>query len=132
MTEQQLGDEPQVGSGTEPDQVSSDTSPAPDYAADPEAQAFASAAAMVGERAPWRATVSPVVVIIEGVVLAVLGASLWLLPDLSSTLALQAIAIVLLVTALLGAWRVLRDQIAPARGVRWPSAPASVRPSGSS
>lgn len=115
MTEQQQSPGPQEGSGTAPTEGSSDPSPAPSYAADPEAQAFASAAAVMGERAPWRATVSPTVVIIEGVVLAVLGAALWLLPDLSSTLALQAIALILLVTAVLGAWRVLRDQIAPVR-----------------
>lgn len=114
MSDQQ-GDAPKVEAGTRPDQAPSDTDPAPTYAADPEAEAFASAAAMMGERVPWRSTVPWPVVVTEGAVLAVAGAALWLVPDLSSVLVLQVIALILLATAVLGAWRVLREQIAPSR-----------------
>ena len=55
------------------------------------------------------------VVLAEGIVLAIVGAFVWLRPGFGARAALQLMGVVLLVTAAVSVWRLLRDQIEPAR-----------------
>jgi len=79
-----------------------------------EEQALAAARDIVSGRAPWKSGVSWQVILGEGIVLAVVGAVIWLPPGFGATSILQLLGIMLLLTAGLSAWRVIREQVAPA------------------
>jgi uncharacterized membrane protein HdeD (DUF308 family) len=80
-----------------------------------EEQALAVARDLVDKGAPWKAGVTWPVVMAEGVVLAVAGLLVWLAPGFGARTVLQVLGIILLATALLSAWRLLRDQVPPRR-----------------
>jgi uncharacterized membrane protein HdeD (DUF308 family) len=69
----------------------------------------------VDKGAPWKAGMRWQVVMAEGIVLAVAGAFVWLAPGFGAKAVLQLLGIILLATASLSAWRLLRDQVAPGR-----------------
>jgi uncharacterized membrane protein HdeD (DUF308 family) len=69
----------------------------------------------VEKGAPWKAGMRWQVVMAEGIVLAVAGAFVWLAPGFGAKAVLQLLGIILLATASLSAWRLLRDQVAPGR-----------------
>jgi uncharacterized membrane protein HdeD (DUF308 family) len=71
--------------------------------------------AVVGKAAPWKAGMAWWVVLAEGVVLAVLGALLIFLPDFSANTVLLVIGAVMLVTAGLSSFRLLRSEVPPER-----------------
>ena len=76
---------------------------------------MAAAKGLVDKGAPWKAGMRWQVVMAEGIVLAVAGALVWLAPGFGAKSVLQLLGIILLATASLSAWRLLRDQVAPAR-----------------
>jgi uncharacterized membrane protein HdeD (DUF308 family) len=84
-------------------------------AASGEEQALAVTKDLVDKGAPWKAGMKWSVVMAEGVVLAVAGLLVWLAPSTSGRTVLQVLGIILLVTAALSAWRLLRDHVAPGR-----------------
>ena len=99
-------------SGSPPPPAS--TTPA-QTAASGEEQALAATKGLVDKGAPWKAGMRWQVVMAEGIVLAVAGALVWLAPGFGAKSVLQLLGIILLATASLSAWRLLRDQVAPAR-----------------
>lgn len=80
-----------------------------------EEQALAAAKGLVDKGAPWKAGMKWPVVMAEGIVLAVAGALVWLAPGFGAKAVLQILGIILLATAALSAWRLLRDHVAPGR-----------------
>ena len=92
------------------------TSTAPTQtAASGEEQALAAAKGLVDKGAPWKAGMKWPVVMAEGIVLAVAGLLVWLAPGFGARAVLEVLGIILLATAALSAWRLLRDQVAPGR-----------------
>ena len=92
------------------------TSVAPGQAAlSGEEQALAAAKDLADKAAPWKAGMKWPVVMTEGIVLAIAGAVVWLAPGFGAKAVLQVLGIILLATAALSAWRLLRDQVAPGR-----------------
>jgi hypothetical protein len=80
-----------------------------------EEQAVAAAKGLVDKGAPWKPGMKWPVILTEGIVLAVAGAVVWLAPSFGARAILELVALILLVTAALSAWRVLRQQVEPAR-----------------
>ena len=76
---------------------------------------MAAAKGLVDKGAPWKAGMKWPVVMAEGIVLAVAGLLVWLAPGFGARAVLQVLGIILLATAALSAWRLLRDQVAPGR-----------------
>jgi hypothetical protein len=85
----------------------------PQTAVSGEEQALAAAKDAALKAAPWQKGMSPTVVLAEGIILAVIGAIVWLAPGLGARALIDLVALVLLVTATLSALRVLRDQVPP-------------------
>jgi hypothetical protein len=63
--------------------------------------------------AGWRSATSWPVLLVEGIVLAVVGAIIWLLPDPASMTVLQLLGVALLLTAGASTWRLVRDVVVP-------------------
>ncbi len=80
-----------------------------------EEQALELAKGLVDKGAPWKAGMKWPVVMTEGIVLAIAGAVVWLAPGFGARAGLQVLGIILLATAALSAWRLLRDRVAPGR-----------------
>ena len=67
-----------------------------------------------GDRsARWRGTTTWPVVLAEGIVLAAVGAVMWLPPSLDARTMLQILGIAVLATAIISAWRLLRGVVEP-------------------
>ena len=91
-------------------------SPTPDKdALSGEEQALVVAKDLADKAAPWKAGMKWPVVMAEGIVLAAAGALVWLAPGFGAKAVLQVLGIILLATAALSAWRLLRDHVAPGR-----------------
>lgn len=83
-------------------------------AASGEEEALRLAKDLVQQNAPWKAGASWQVVLTQGTVLGVVGALLWLAPGVASY-AMLLLAVVLLASATVSVWRLLRGQVAPRR-----------------
>jgi uncharacterized membrane protein HdeD (DUF308 family) len=70
---------------------------------------------LVDKGAPWKAGIPWTVVLVQGIVIAVAGAIIWLAPSFGALAVLQVLALILLVTAAVSVWRLLREQVAPRR-----------------
>jgi len=70
---------------------------------------------LVDKGAPWNSGMPWTIVLIQGVVLGIAGLIMWLAPSFGALAVLQVLAIVLLATAALSVWRLLRNRVAPAR-----------------
>jgi uncharacterized membrane protein HdeD (DUF308 family) len=108
--------------GQTPGTSQPDGSPSPPASTTPaqtavsgEEQALAATKGLVDKGAPWKAGMRWQVVMAEGIVLAVAGALVWLAPGFGAKSVLQLLGIILLATASLSAWRLLRGQVAPER-----------------
>lgn len=74
-------------------------------------QALKAATDLANAHAPWRSDVSWQAVLAQGVVLAALGLVIWLWPGIGGILVLQLLGVVLLITAALSAWRLVRGKV---------------------
>ncbi|MBX3030576.1 MAG: hypothetical protein KF809_10470 [Chloroflexi bacterium] len=81
----------------------------------PEEDMLRGAANLVDQNAPWKKGARWEVVLIQGVVLGVAGLIVWLAPGFGAAAILQLVALLLLVSAGLSVWRLLRHRVAPAR-----------------
>lgn len=72
---------------------------------------MAAAKGLMDKGAPWKAGMRWQVVLIEGIVLIAAGALIWLAPGFGARAVLQVVGVLLLVTAALSTWRLLRDQV---------------------
>jgi uncharacterized membrane protein HdeD (DUF308 family) len=65
--------------------------------------------------APWKKGARWEVVVTQGVILGIAGLVIWLAPGFGAAAALQLIALLVLVMALLSVWRIMRGRVAPER-----------------
>jgi uncharacterized membrane protein HdeD (DUF308 family) len=80
-----------------------------------EEEMLGAAARAAGSVAPWKRGIPWGVVVAQGVVLGVAGLVVWLAPGFGAAAVLQLIGLLLLLTAALSAWRLIRDRVAPSR-----------------
>lgn len=79
-----------------------------------EEQALGIAKDLVVQNAPWKAGIAWEVVMAQGAGLAIAGLLLWLAPN-AGAFALQVLALTLLGSAGVSAWRLVRGRVAPRR-----------------
>lgn len=89
--------------------------PTPHVTTSPEEDMLRGAANLVDQNAPWKKGARWEVVLVQGIVLGVAGLIVWLAPGFGAAAILQLVALLLLVSAALSVWRLLRQQVAPAR-----------------
>ncbi len=80
-----------------------------------EEQALQAAKVLVDKGAPWKQGTPWTLVLLQGLVLAIAGLVIWLAPGFGAAAVLQLLGIILLATAALSVWRLVRDQVAPDR-----------------
>jgi uncharacterized membrane protein HdeD (DUF308 family) len=89
--------------------------PTPHVTSSPEEDMIRGAANLVDQNAPWKKGARWEMVLIQGIVLGVAGLIVWLAPGFGAAAILQLVALLLLVSAALSVWRLLRRRVAPAR-----------------
>ncbi len=115
LTPDSAGSTTQVPTGATPSATSAGPATATSAGTATSDDPIMGATQAAGGLAPWKQGARWEVVVTQGVILGIAGLVIWLAPGFGASAALQLIALLLLATALLSTWRILRGQVAPKR-----------------